>query len=327
MSSDTHAGTKRPFSALEDPPSSGVKKPRTHRLHHSQYIPSSIEPAPQGCAASAHTPDITRAQLLKTLSASLALAGFDAARPEALESLRAHTEEYLLHFARHLRTAMHTSRRTQPTASDFSAALAHQPNTSSASLLAPHLDLHLPPSISSPALPGPDPAPNSPAPLTELLQPLLIPDQTPRPYIPAHFPPLPPRHTWRQTPVYTPRETDARAMRERMTEEGVQAEQALRKLATAAKAAAAESLVKAEEEKRKNRGALSGVGRVREGGRKRRGLMEGLGDVLRDVGEEVGVVEDTDGGGQGGVDVGMPEGVVVNFEMGLWRRGRKGVRP
>ena len=48
--------------------------------------------------------------------------------------------------------------------------------------------------------------------------------------VPQHFPALPSRHTYRFEEVYTKRETDARRVRERATEEGRMGEEALRKL-------------------------------------------------------------------------------------------------
>jgi hypothetical protein len=49
-------------------------------------------------------------------------------------------------------------------------------------------------------------------------------------WVPAHLPELPSKHTYQHTPIYTERENDARKIRERATEEGVLAEQAMRKL-------------------------------------------------------------------------------------------------
>ena len=119
------------------------------------------------------------------------------------------------------------------------------------------------------------------------------------------------------------------------------AERALRKLAAAAKTGA----VKAE--KRREGGALSGPGRKvvgKTGQGKARGRSSGwegggealFGEMLREAGGgeaqtesevmglgEEGVMELR----EEGVDVGMPEGVVVNWDIGGWRRGgRKGVR-
>lgn len=53
------------------------------------------------------------------------------------------------------------------------------------------------------------------------------------------LPPLPSAHTYKNSAVYTARETDSRKIREMATEEGKLGEQALRKLATAVKLDAA----------------------------------------------------------------------------------------
>lgn len=61
-------------------------------------------------------------------------------------------------------------------------------------------------------------------------------DKASHPYIPRHFPPFPPPHTYKATPVpLAERESDARKIRERATQEGVLAERALRKLVQARK--------------------------------------------------------------------------------------------
>lgn len=127
-------------------------------------------------------------------------------------------------------------------------------------------------------------------------------------------------------------------MRERATEEGILAEQALRKLAAAAKSGA----VKADQRRRES--TLSGQGKKVDGGR--RGKVPPVekedmyGDMLRDVvGGAGGEGEDEmdlglslDGVNETrrleeGVDLGMPEGVLVNSDMGAWRKGgRRGLR-
>jgi transcription initiation factor TFIID subunit 8 len=61
-------------------------------------------------------------------------------------------------------------------------------------------------------------------------------DKETRSYIPSHFPPFPSKHTYKSTPVFTERENDPRKIRERATEEGILAEQSLRKLMAAQKA-------------------------------------------------------------------------------------------
>ena len=55
-------------------------------------------------------------------------------------------------------------------------------------------------------------------------------------YIPSHLPPFPSQHTYKDTPVFPVREVDLRRIRELATEEGKLGEEALRKLAGAAKA-------------------------------------------------------------------------------------------
>ena len=237
----------------------------------------------------------------------------------------------MLTFLHNTRTSMHTNRRTSPTALDFTSALALTPNTSTASLLKAQLKLSLPPDISTPDILDPeDPPPAAPDDFSSLLQPLVM-SCTPK-YIPSHFPRLPPQHAWKHTPVFPEREHDARRMRERATEEGILAEQALRKLAAAAKSGA----VKAE--KRRESNALSGQGRRRESNhdrqRKQRvggGEDEGMfAAMLGEAGggggndEAAALAMSLDGAAdlrEEGVDVGMPEGLVVNSEMGGWRQG------
>lgn len=231
----------------------------------------------------------------------------------------------MLEFSRSIRTSMSTARRTKPTPTDFASALALMPNTRTASQLSPQLKLSqaIPDSVAAPIIPMPD-SEQAPAPdFSALLQPLVT--QTP-PHIPSHFPRLPPSHAWRQTSVFPEREKDARRMRERATEEGLLAEQALRKLAAAAKAGA----IKAEKRKENT---LSGEGKkVHDGrGRAARGVSgEGMfAQMLRDAGggdggddEAMDLVAGHEEEKHGdGVDVGMPEGVVVNWDMHGWRRG------
>lgn len=306
-----------------------------------QVKPQHIEPAPQD-------PVFVQGQLMRSIGAALALAGFDSVKPTALEMFRSHVEECekyralwywfenanmyadMTKFLHNTRTSMHTSRRNIPTAQDFASALALTPNTSSATLLKPQLALRLPASISTPHIPDPDPPPAPTPDSSALLAPLIA---KPRPYIPKHFPQLPPRHAWEHTPVYPAREKDTRKMRERATEEGILAEQALRKLAAAAKVGA----VKAE---KRRLGTLSGEGRKvvgddsrAKGGRKVRREIHADEEMFGEMMKEVGGEEERDAmdlGTEGvnelreeGVDVGMPEGVVVNWDMGGWRRGGK----
>lgn len=226
----------------------------------------------------------------------------------------------MLHFLTQTRLSMQGSRRTTPTALDFASALVQMPNAHTASLLKPQLDLRLPDDLSCPRIAEPDPAP-PPAPnFASLLEPLISPN--PPTYIPKHFPPLPPEHAWKQTPVYPEREKDARKMREKATQEGLLAEQALRKLAAAAKTGAMNV------EKRRG-SVLSGEGKARDpksshrAGRKEH--EDTFADVLKDIGgsddaTDLGLDDATETAKQG-VDLGMPEGVAVNYDMSHWRHG------
>lgn len=112
-------------------------------------------------------------------------------------------------------------------------------------------------------------------------------------------------------------------MREKATEEGTMAEHALRKLAAAAKAGAMKV------EARRN-GLLDGDGKGANGSinaRKRlRARDDTFGDVLKALGDSDEAVElgldDTTKTAKGGMDLGMPEGVIVNHDMAHWRRGK-----
>jgi len=314
------SGVKRPYTessmssnatATAQPP---AKRQRVVRmLKHVQNRPQHIEPAPQD-------PIFAQGQLLKSIGAALVMAGFDGVKASALEMFRAQVEEYMLEFLNHAHDSMNDCRRTKPTALDFAAALANMPNAYTASLLEPQLHLQIPQDISNPVLSDPLPAPPSAPDFGELLEPLMT-DSRPA-YIPSHFPTLPPQHTWKQTAVFPEREKDARKMREKATEEGMLAEQALRKLAAAAKTGAAHA-----ETRRSS--TLSGIGRARSSAppkARARISQDTLSDVLKDMdgSDETGdMMIDDDRR-----ELDMPEGVSVNHEIGHWRRhgARKGVR-
>jgi hypothetical protein len=117
-------------------------------------------------------------------------------------------------------------------------------------------------------------------------------------------------------------------MREKATEEGMLAENALRRLAAAAKTGAMNA-------ERRRHDALSGVGKLRQGAHRGRagvGVAEDtFADVLKDIGgidETVDLDMDGTATKEDGVDLGMPEGVAVNHEIGHWRKhgARKAIR-
>jgi hypothetical protein len=226
----------------------------------------------------------------------------------------------MLDILSHVRHSMHDQRRTKPTAYDYAISLAKMPNAAAASQLLPQLGLQVPPALAFPATSDPPPPVPAPPDLSKLLEPLMT--RQPPSYIPKHFPALPPRHAWESTDVFSERERDARKMREKATGEGMMAEQALRKLAAAAKAGAMKAERKRSEKLAAQgsslRGSARGRGRVRA-------KEDTFAEVLKDLGDtdeavELGV-DGTDEQIQGGMDLGMPEGVIVNHNMAHWRKG------
>lgn len=137
-----------------------------------------------------------------------------------------------------VRTSMSSARRTDPIAHDWLYALATAGLRGSAALHQ-HLDTgELPPAlVQPPCAPSAPPAP--PPPDTHALLGVALSgqaDKDARFYIPRHFPAFPSKHTYKATPVFTRREHDPRTIREKATEEGILAEQSLRKLMAAQKA-------------------------------------------------------------------------------------------
>ncbi|OQO06073.1 hypothetical protein B0A48_08661 [Cryoendolithus antarcticus] len=244
------------------------------RMRHVQHLPNNTELTPQD-------PAVAEQQLLKSITASLTLAGFDGADSTALEMFRGLVEEYMLSILTDVREGMDAQRRATPTATDFSWALSRVGSTRSPAQLHDYMKSGLPEPISYPPLLDPSPALATAPDFSSLLQPLI---ERPLAYVPPHFPSLPSQHAWKSTPVFASRETDARKIREKATEEGKLAEGALRKLAAAAKASA----IKADG-KRRSGNALAGVGKIRGSvivvaGKKRPAAEMMLDDLLGDIG-------------------------------------------
>lgn len=111
-------------------------------------------------------------------------------------------------------------------------------------------------------------------------------------------------------------------MREKATEEGMLAEQALRKLAAAAKAGAMKA-----ESRRRSSAPLAGMGKVRGGAGRKRPAPEMLfEDVMKDVAESNGgdyamSLDGVDESGKQPTQSELEERVVVNSGMGNWRGG------
>ncbi|KAK7522008.1 transcription factor TFIID complex subunit 8 C-term-domain-containing protein [Phyllosticta citriasiana] len=223
------AGVKRSASDLAAHESQTPAKRRRivhHAIKHKQHWEVDPTLTPQD-------EKVFGGQTLRAISLTLGAVGFDGALPSALEMFRAQTEEFMLRFLTDVRISMHTARRTTPLPTDFALALAHTGYTSSD--LEPHLKLGIPPEITQPPLPPP-PRPESPPPkLEELLGKELsgASEKATRAWIPNHLPAFPSKHTWQSTPLYPNRETDPRKIREQAAQEGILAEQALRKLMAA----------------------------------------------------------------------------------------------
>lgn len=148
----------------------------------------------------------------------------------------------MTNFLTTVKDSMRASRRTTAIPQDFIFALAEAGLESHH--LDPHLDLRLPDDIANPTIPPPRPDEAPPPDLAPMLGPELVtPAAQQYAYIPSHFPPLPSRHAWQSTALFTQREQDPRRIRERATDEGVQAEHALRKLTTANKARSRQPIV------------------------------------------------------------------------------------
>jgi transcription initiation factor TFIID subunit 8 len=190
------------------------------------------------------------AQLERAIALALVAVGYDRATPEALESFRGEVEQCtqsswsftklnsstndssdMLRFLTLTRSAMESSRRSQPIPQDWIYALAHLGVKSSD--LSPHINLPLAPEITQPPLSryDDDDDDNPPLPAADsILGPQLTGLAFRQKYVPAHLPPIPSLHTWRHTAIYPKREEDARKIRELATAEGVMAEKAMRKL-------------------------------------------------------------------------------------------------
>ena len=183
-----------------------------------------------------------QALLIRSITMALAVVGFEAAEPTAIESFRADVEECAIPFCQHMRVAyyadfsdmthflaevrqsMLSSRRTQPIPQDFLQSL-HTHQLSLRSLI-PHLD---PPVLASRSQFGLDEKEEH-LELTFSGPPLIgISDAQSRSYIPQHFPPFPSTHTYKATPEIPERERDPRKIRELAMEEGRVGEEALRR--------------------------------------------------------------------------------------------------
>ena len=139
---------------------------------------------------------------------------------------------------------MNACRRVQPIPQDFTFALAKGDLRSS--LLLPHIKLPVCSSTTQPPLRPPSPEEPPPPPLEKLLGPDLVETElkSRKQWIPSHFPNLPSKHTWEETPTFAKRETEPLKIREMATQQGILAEKALRKLISVGKSSSADGRAK-----------------------------------------------------------------------------------
>jgi len=129
---------------------------------------------------------------------------------------------------------------------DFLQAL-HTHQLSLRSLL-PHLDPPIPPSRSQYQLQT-ETAEADQNQHLNFLGPLLSSgrDENAKRFVPKHFPDLPSKHTYKETPEFPDREQDPRKIREKATEEGRLGEEALRRLVGASSSGLAQQAPQSEE--------------------------------------------------------------------------------
>jgi hypothetical protein len=227
-----------------------------------------------------------------------------------------------------VRKSMTSARRTSTLPHDWVYALTSAGIHSSSSL-EPHLDTgDIPPSVLQPHLTPPDPPEKPPPDLEGLLGAELSgrTEKETKKYIPSHFPAFPALHTWKATPVYTQRENDPRKIREKATEEGIQAEQSLRKLMAAQKAGMQGD--KARKQRRSKR--------MKQSDRLWKTAMEDLLEgeereeterrVFNDGLDEDEFEDNRDAQPKPGPrkKVNLDEGVHVNYDQKFWRKSARG---
>lgn len=225
-------------------------------------------------------------------------------------------EPDMTHFCARIVHSMTTCRRRQPLPQDFINALAQFNLTPSS--LEPDLHVPAPPAIFQTPVQPPPPEPPAPPSLEPILRDELsgAAEKRLHHYVPSHFPSFPSQHAYKDTAIYVQRETDARKIREQATQEGMLAEQALRKLMRASKVGRRRPQWMDDAQAKKNEevwqealSAAAGVDRSKAGETQREldersfGL-DGAGD------DELARLETV--------------GPVVNYDRAHWRMGMRG---
>ena len=224
----------------------------------------------------------------------------------------------MVHFLASVRQSMISSRRTQAIPQDFLHALdAHQLTLRS---LIPHLSPPVPPWKPETSFVSEPTGEHEDHKRDQLIGTLLNGplEKSLTAYIPAHFPILPSKHTYKFEEVFTMRETDPRKVRERATEEGRLGEEALRKLV-----GLREEHHLLEETRRQNRRRT-----VRD---QRQALWKETMEAAR-KGESEDLAAETSYGGHFDMDLDVPKSdpkiraeylvSAVNSDRIYWRKGR-----
>ncbi|KAH9873303.1 hypothetical protein J1614_005701 [Plenodomus biglobosus] len=327
-------GMKRAHPA-EAAPAYGQPHPKKrktlHQLRHTQPVQHIVDPISAELGASGDCRDFFDHQLRRAIAIQCRAIGFESAQQDALEEFRSLVDSYMTQLLAQVRKSMASSRRTEIIPHDCIYALATAGLRGSAAL-DPHLDTgELPPTLLQPPFDPPAP-PEAPPPDTESLLGSTLSgkaDKEMRAYIPKHFPAFPSKHTYKATPVFTERENDPRKIREKATEEGISAEQSLRKLMAAQKA---------------------GIQKQNVGKRKRSKRMkqsdslwqEAMVDLLAEESardnedqQRRARIAEEDGGWDVPVDppirqsavdrnANLDEGLHVNYEQKFWRKSARG---
>ncbi|KAF1934718.1 hypothetical protein EJ02DRAFT_390281 [Clathrospora elynae] len=332
------AGMKRAHVAGSAPacgePHAKKKRRVLHELQHTQPVHYIVDPISTELGSFGDSKDFFDQQLRRAIAIQCKAMGFDGAHPDALEKFRGLVDSYMSNFLAQVRTSMMSARRTDTVANDWVYALTSSGYRGSAAL-DPHFDTgEIPPSILQPHFEPPAP-PEGPPPDTESLLGTDLSgrgEKESRAYIPKHFPAFPSKHTYKATPVFTSRENDPRKIREKATEEGVLAEQSLRKLMAAQKAGI----------QKQNVGKRKRSRRMKESDNLWQGAMTDLLDEEKEQEKEeerrqARMDEEDEYGDwnapveprirQPAVDrnVNLEEGVHVNYDQKDWRKSARGV--
>ncbi|PWW72890.1 hypothetical protein C7212DRAFT_285250 [Tuber magnatum] len=331
----------------------------TKNLRPSKRQRSGVVPPPPEYedATPVMSEEMTANLLNRSAAMILKSVGYNGVTTVAQERLRQLAEDHYLRML-HVITLLATSqRRTKPTVVDFEDMLQHMDITVSSlesEMLRMPSKTHT--FILPPSTPPPPPTPD----LSALLGPELADTELQkRSALEDFFPPLPSKHTYKATSLFTERPTEPRVIRERATEEARLAENALRKLLAVSAHAKNNARIGGDvavSAKRKDRDeawreAFDESGNEHSGGGAAGTKVNGTGaikikteptdsfggftnvDVLAGVSDHpvtgVGAGSAGDGGERAGGD---KEGdaayleVIVNAESRYWRRGRANVR-